>query len=101
MLPQGYFTNHRIAVIDALDINANWKVLIEGGLEAYQFRIAHKKTFGPHFPDNLLTYKQFGPHMRAVLPRNAISKLDGTTEEDWNLRRDSNMVYTVLPNTQC
>ncbi len=93
-------TNHRIAVIDTLDINANWKVLIEGGLEAYHFRIAHKKTIGPHFPDNLLTYKQFGPHMRAVLPRNAMPKLGDTPEEDWNLRRDANMVYTVLPNTQ-
>ena len=92
--------DHRIALIDTLDINANWKVLIEGGLEAYHFRIAHKKTIGPHFPDNLLTYKQFGPHMRAVLPRNAMPELGGTPEDQWILRKDANMVYTVLPNTQ-
>ena len=91
---------HRIALIDTLEINANWKVLIEGGLEAYHFRIAHKKTIGPHFPDNLLTYKQFGPHMRAVLPRNAMPELGGTPENQWELRKDANMVYTVLPNTQ-
>jgi phenylpropionate dioxygenase-like ring-hydroxylating dioxygenase large terminal subunit len=93
-------SNHRIALLDTLEINANWKVLIEGGLEAYHFRIAHKKTIGPHFPDNLLTYKQFGPHMRAVLPRNAMPELGTTPEEKWNLREDANMVYTVLPNTQ-
>ncbi|WP_298675504.1 SRPBCC family protein [uncultured Lentibacter sp.] len=92
--------DHRIALIDTLDINANWKVLIEGGLEAYHFRVAHKKTIGPHFPDNLLTYKQFGPHMRAVLPRNALPELGGTPEEQWILRKDANMVYTVQPNTQ-
>ena len=92
--------DHRIALIDTLDINANWKVLIEGGLEAYHFRIAHRKTIGPHFPDNLLTYQQFGPHMRAVLPRNAMPELRGVPEEKWNLRKDANMVYTVLPNTQ-
>ena len=92
--------DHRIALIDTLDINANWKVLIEGGLEAYHFRIAHKQTIGPHFPDNLLTYKQFGPHMRAVLPRNAMPELGGTPEDQWILRKDANMVYTVLPNTQ-
>lgn len=91
---------HRIALIETLEINANWKVLIEGGLEAYHFRIAHKKTIGPHFPDNLLTYKQFGPHMRAVLPRNAMPELGGTPENQWELRKDANMVYTVLPNTQ-
>lgn len=92
--------DHRIALIDTLEINANWKILIEGGLEAYHFRIAHKKTIGPHFPDNLLTYKQFGPHMRAVLPRNAMPELGGTPEDQWILRKDANMVYTVLPNTQ-
>ncbi len=26
---------------------ANWKIIIEGGVEAYHFRVAHKKTIGP------------------------------------------------------
>ena len=93
-------TEHRIAVMETIEIDANWKVLIEGGLEAYHFRIAHRNTIGPHFPDNLLTYQQFGPHMRAVLPRNAMPELRDTPERDWALRQDANLVYTVLPNTQ-
>ncbi|TCL09555.1 phenylpropionate dioxygenase-like ring-hydroxylating dioxygenase large terminal subunit [Shimia isoporae] len=93
-------SDHRIAVMETIEINANWKVLIEGGLEAYHFRIAHKTTIGPHFPDNLLTYRQFGPHMRAVLPRNAMPQLGDTPEEDWALRKDANLVYTLMPNTQ-
>lgn len=92
--------DHRIAVMDTIEIDANWKVLVEGGLEAYHFRIAHKQTIGPHFPDNLFTYEQFGPHIRAVLPRNAMPNLGDTPEEEWQLRQDANMVYTVLPNTQ-
>lgn len=92
--------NHRVAVMETLDINANWKVLMEGGLESYHFRIAHKQTIGPHFPDNLSTYRQFGPHMRSVLPRNAMPELGDTPEENWNLRQDANLVYTVVPNTQ-
>lgn len=93
-------TDHRIAVIETLDVNANWKVLFEGGLEAYHFRVAHKNTIGPYFPDNLFTYRQFGPHLRAVLPRNAMPDLRSVPEEEWQLRNDANLVYTVLPNTQ-
>lgn len=93
-------TNHRIAVIETLDVAANWKVLFEGGQEAYHFRVAHKNTIGPYFPDNLLTYRQFGPHMRAVLPRNAMPDLHAIPEDNWQLRKDANLVYTVLPNTQ-
>ena len=92
--------DHRIAVMDTIEIDANWKVLIEGGLEAYHFRIAHKHTIGPHFPDNLLTYRQFGPHMRAVLPRRAMPELSKVPEDDWVLRNDANLVYTIVPNTQ-
>lgn len=91
---------HRIAVMETIDIDANWKVLIEGGLEAYHFRVAHKKTIAPHFPDNLASYQQFGHHMRAVLPRNAMPNLGSKPESDWVLRQDANLVYTVLPNVQ-
>ena len=92
--------DHRIAVIETLDVAANWKVLFEGGMEAYHFRVAHKKTIAPYFPDNLLTYRQFGPHQRAVLPRNAMPDLRDVPEDQWHLRQDANLVYTVLPNTQ-
>jgi phenylpropionate dioxygenase-like ring-hydroxylating dioxygenase large terminal subunit len=49
---------------ETLEIKANWKVLVEGGLEAYHFRVAHKNTIGPYFTDNLLTYRMFGRHIR-------------------------------------
>lgn len=93
-------SDHRIACIEEREIAANWKLLMEGGMEAYHFRVAHKATIGPYFPDNLLTYAMFGPHMRAVLPRLSMPDLAGTPEADWELRRDANMVYTLLGNTQ-
>ncbi|MEL7091663.1 MAG: SRPBCC family protein [Pseudomonadota bacterium] len=92
--------DHRIAAIQEIDIKANWKVLMEGGMEAYHFRVAHKDTIGPHFPDNLLTYAMFGPHMRAVLPRNGMLDLAQVPEDDWDFRRDANMVYTLMCNSQ-
>lgn len=91
---------HRIAAIEEIDIKANWKLLMEGGMEAYHFRVAHKNTIGPYFPDNLLTHQMFGPHMRAILPRISMPDLRNTPEEKWEIRRDANMVFTLMTNTQ-
>lgn len=92
--------NHRIAASEDLDIAASWKVIAEGGIEAYHFRVAHKNTIAPYFPDNLSTYRMFGPHMRSVLPRNTLADLRGAPEESWEIRQHANLLYTALPNTQ-
>ena len=92
--------DHRIAAMEEIEIAANWKVLIEGGLEAYHFRVAHKNTIGPYFPDNLSTYRMFGPHVRAILPRNSMPDLHSISEEQWQIRRDANVLYSLTPNTQ-
>jgi len=93
-------SDHRVAVTDSLDIKANWKTLFEGGLEAYHFRVAHKATIAPYFPDNLTTYQAFGPHMRNILPRSSMPDLHSTPEHEWQIRRDANLLYTLVPTTQ-
>ena len=50
-----------IAAEDTALHKANWKILVEGGIEAYHFRVAHRHTIGPHFEDNLSTYQMFWP----------------------------------------
>ena len=92
--------DHRIAVEETIDIKSNWKTLVEGGIEAYHFRVAHKATIAPYFPDNLSTYKMFGPHMRSVLPRLTMTDLKDRPEDDWSIRADANLVYTFLPTMQ-
>ena len=93
-------SDHRIAVEETFDIRANWKLLVEGGIEAYHFRVAHKDTIAPYFPDNLSTYQMFGPHIRSVLPRTTMTGLKDVPEEEWSIRRDANILYTLLPTTQ-
>ena len=79
---------------------ANWKILVEGGLEAYHFRIAHKDTVGPYFHDNLSTYRVFGRHVRSILPRTRLGAMMERPRERWSLRRETNLVYTVFPSAQ-
>ncbi len=92
--------DHRIAAEETIEIGANWKILMEGGLESYHFRVAHRDTIGPYFADNLLSYQVFGPHLRSVLPRVSMPDLRQTPEERWEIRRDANLLYTVVPTMQ-
>jgi phenylpropionate dioxygenase-like ring-hydroxylating dioxygenase large terminal subunit len=91
---------HAIAAESSETRAANWKILVEGGIEAYHFRIAHRSTIGPHFEDNLSSYRSFGPHMRAVLPRTSMKTLTEQARDSWRLRDHANVLYTLFPSSQ-
>ena len=93
-------SDHRIAVDETIDIHANWKVLVEGGIEAYHFRVAHAATIAPYFPDNLSTYRIFGQHLRSVLPRTTMTDLATKPQDQWAIRQDSNVLYSLMPTVQ-
>ncbi len=80
--------------------NCNWKILVEGGLEAYHFKMAHRKTIGPYFEDNLSSYQLLGDHMRSVLMRTSMHELRNKPQEQWRLRDHANLIYTFFPTTQ-
>lgn len=78
---------------------ANWKILVEGGLEAYHFRVAHAKTIAGLFHDNLSTYERVGPHIRSVLARNTVDTLAERPRAEWSLREHTNILYTLIPGS--
>jgi len=82
------------------DTAANWKILVEGGIESYHFRVAHKDTIAPLFLDNLSTYRSFGPHMRSVLPRATLGELREQDSEERDLGKHANVLYTTFPGSQ-
>ncbi|MEM6625494.1 MAG: SRPBCC family protein [Pseudomonadota bacterium] len=79
---------------------ANWKILVEGGIEAYHFKVAHRTTIGPHFEDNLSSYRAFDPHLRSILPRTSLAKLTESSRETWRLRDHAQVLYSLFPTTQ-
>ena len=79
---------------------ANWKILVEGGIESYHFKVAHRATVGQLFEDNLSTYRADGPHLRSVLARNTVDGLRDQPRGDWQIRERTNLLYTVMPNFQ-
>ncbi|MAT92386.1 MAG: ring-hydroxylating oxygenase subunit alpha [Halioglobus sp.] len=82
------------------DTAANWKILVEGGIESYHFRVAHRQTIAGLFLDNLSSYRCFGPHIRSVLPRSSLPELRDRPEAEWRLGRHANVLYTLFPGSQ-
>ncbi len=82
-----------------MQYSANWKLLAEGGLEAYHFRVAHRNTIGPYFLDNLSTYQVFGNHIRSILAKKSITHLKSTSQTQWRVRDHAQVLYTLLPTS--
>lgn len=78
----------------------NWKVLVEGGLESYHFKVAHRDTVGKLFRDNLSTYRAEGPHLRSILARNTLGELEDAPRDTWRIREVTNLLYTLMPTFQ-
>ncbi len=77
----------------------NWKMIAEGGLEAYHFRVAHRNTIAKLFHDNLSSYQVLGPHMRSILPRTSMAQLREQAPEHWALRAHANVLYSLFPGS--
>lgn len=91
---------HVIFASDTLDVAANWKLLVEGGLEAYHFRVAHRNTIAPLFLDTLSSYQCFGPHIRSIVPRSTLPDLRERPRSEWSLTEHANVLYSLFPGSQ-
>ncbi len=85
---------------DEIACQANWKLLIEGGIESYHFKVAHRHSIAPHFPDNLSSYQCFGPHLRSCLPKNHIFKLETRHKDSLDIRQSGQLIYTLFASNQ-
>lgn len=81
------------------DLACNWKLLVDGGLEGYHFKIAHTKTIGPYFLDNMTINTDNKLHSSVIFPKRAMKKLQDLPQSDWNFRKSANILIHLFPNT--
>lgn len=80
-------------------VKANWKILSEGGIEAYHFNVAHRKTLAPFFLGNLSTWETWGGlDLRMVLPKKPLLEAYEAPKSDWDLRKMANIIYSMAPS---
>lgn len=90
--------HHTIAADDRISVASNWKIITEGGIEAYHFKIAHRDTIAPFFEDNLSSFQCLGDHMRSILPRVTLAgELPAKPREEWHVRDHANVLYGLFP----
>jgi len=81
------------------DLAMNWKIAVDTFLEPYHFPFLHKNTVGPIFIANVCLYDGFGPHLREILPRQALHAMRQKPPQDWDLVDNSALIYIFFPNT--
>ena len=77
---------------------ANWKLIADGGLESYHFKVAHRGSIAKYFLDTISTYEFLGPHTRSLLPRSNILAAAELPEAKRRLRNHCNVLYSLFPS---
>lgn len=81
-----------------IGVAANWKVVVEGGLETYHVRHAHRTTIAPMFADNVSVADRLDPHMRLYFTKQAAKELTEVDAGNRSVRDYGNPLYYVFPN---
>lgn len=80
------------------EVEANWKLLIDGAFEAYHFKVAHRKTIAHTFVDNMQIVDEFDLHRRLYLVKAKFSE-DLPEVAGFDPRKYGNLTYFFFPNT--
>lgn len=75
----------------------NWKLCYDGYLDFYHLPVLHKQTFGPDFPNRIIS-DAWGPHQRNTSPDPRLLKLEQLLEADWPVRKIDGGIWTVFPH---
>jgi len=77
----------------------NWKLIVDGALEGYHFKIAHAKTIGPYFLDNMSLNLENTRHSTIVFPKKVLKKMKEHPTSEWDFRKGANVLLHIFPNT--
>ncbi|MEM7102935.1 MAG: SRPBCC family protein [Bacteroidota bacterium] len=80
-------------------LDCNWKLLVDGGLEGYHFKIAHAQTIGPYFLDNMSVVSENKLHSTIIFPKRTMKKMKDLPTSEWQLRKGANILLHLFPNT--
>jgi len=80
------------------EVEANWKVYLEGFIEGYHIMPTHKETFYPYGFDNLNLVETVGRNSRITYPFRRIEKLADVPPQDRRVEGLLTYVYHLFPN---
>lgn len=81
------------------DVPINWKVVLEGYLDAYHLQFVHPETVGPFFHTNVYTFEPHNQNGRILVARRDIQDVYDKDPDTFNFRRYVATNYTIYPST--
>lgn len=81
-----------------IDVEANWKFVLNTYGESYHFGTLHPKTFSPLAYSNRNLYDRFGPHYRVLFSPRAYGELVDVDESLWPATPYGGSHF-IFPNT--
>jgi phenylpropionate dioxygenase-like ring-hydroxylating dioxygenase large terminal subunit len=97
-LPDLVPASHQLFAGVAVEVEANWKIVVEGFLEGYHIRPTHRETFYPIQFDNLNVVETFGRNSRVAFPYRRINKLRAVPPAQRSAGGMLTYVYHLFPN---
>ncbi len=98
MLPKLIAPEQQLFDANETEVEANWKLLLEGFIEGYHIRATHPKTFLPYGFDNLNVIDLFGRNSRVTYPFQRIRKLAEVAPAERRVEGLLTYVYHLFPN---
>lgn len=77
----------------------NWKLIVDGFLEAYHLQFLHRTTIGPYIRSNFTPTEGFGDNLRMVAVRRSFDGEVDKAPEDVELLANVAIIYLLFPNT--
>ena len=90
--------DQRLFATSQQDVDANWKILLEGFIEGYHIKSTHPQSFLPYGYDNLNVIDIFGPNSRVTYPFQRIRKLEKVPPAERRIDGLLTYVYHLFPN---
>jgi len=79
------------------EVQANWKLIVDGVFEAYHFKVAHKQTIAHMFVDNVQVVDEFDLHRRLYLIKSQFAN-EAPTADGFDPRQYGNLTFFFFPN---
>lgn len=97
-LPSFLSADYELLAASEGESEVNWKVALEGFIEGYHIRPAHRDTFYPYGYDNLNVVECVGRNSRVTYPFRRIEKLADVSRDERQIEGRVTYVYHLFPN---
>ena len=99
-LPHWGFDKVAASRIGPIELNGNWKLVLETFLESYHFDYAHRDNLAQYYNGNVNTVDMLGRHLRtATSLRTILTELAQQPSAQWVSENHIHVKYVLFPGT--